>query len=245
MTATQAAFAFFLLVVAPSSGVCGAVLCRGTKLGAFRGLVLGTAASWASLAFAGLVAALVHPRYPREGPPEHTAMLFLVPAYLLGIGAVVALSRRARRDAPERSARPGLTLLAIGTAASVLVVAALYVVLVPPFHKALPWGARDVRESHRADGFLSDYACCLKARVSPEQFAGYVARFGLTPHTESRVYTDDKLWLTWSQPQDRSDSAWWNPPAIEAGRTYVAQAGDEWVLAAYKDGWVYVSGGSH
>ena len=35
------------------------------------------------------------------------------------------------------------------------------------------------------------------------------------------------------------------PPPVRAGRTYVSQHGDLWVLADYEAGWLYVSAAEH
>lgn len=254
MTATQVAFAFVVLVVAPGFGLCGSVTCRQTRLGRTRGFALATLASWLGLALSGVIAALYFPRYPVEGPPEHAAMMFVVPSFVVGIGAVLLLSRLvpARPDAGDIASdrRHARRLLLAGVSLSSLMVATIYFWLVTPMHKALPWGARHVRESYWADGFLPDYSYCLKARISEDEFPGYVARLGLTPHTQARSHEDPTSpWLGWAHPFDldraTESGRWWDPPPIEAGKTYVAQSGDEWILAAYKDGWLYVSGLNH
>ena len=67
----------------------------------------------------------------------------------------------------------------------------------------------------------------------------------MQPHTETRVYEDDKLWLQWSGPMQEANTGWWDPPPVEPNKTYVWQGGDEWLLAAYRDGWLYVSGLNH
>lgn len=169
MTATQVAFLLVVIAVGPGFGVCGGVACQSSTLRSRRAFLVATLASWFALGISGAVAALCHPRYPVEGPPEHVAMLYVAPCLVVGVGAVLLLMRFAppRTDALirpgdlERDQRRGKRLLVAGTLLSVVLFVGIQYVLVMPMHRALPWGASNVRESYWGDGFLPDYSYCL------------------------------------------------------------------------------------
>lgn len=250
MTVTQAAFLLFGLGIAPGFGLAGALAGRGTRLRARWGAALGAGAAWLGLGASGVAAIASFPRYPLEGPPEHVALLFLIPGFVCGVLAVlatIALPAVASDGAAERerARREARSLLFAGVGASALLLLGVWWLFAWPFNRALPWSARAVRESGWTDGFLPDFSYCLKARVPEAEVGPFLARVGLTEvHSATRVYTDHPTWLSWAGPVG-GDTTWWDPPPVRAGRTYVSQHGDLWVLADYEAGWLYVSAAEH
>jgi hypothetical protein len=109
--------------------------------------------------------------------------------------------------------------------------------------RALPFNASDIHEYYKDFGFLPDYVYHLKAKISADQFQSYVDSLGLTPHTPTRVYTDDKAWLSWSS-MSSDVGAWWNPTDSLDG-TFVDQQGDGWTFAKYENGYLYLTSQDH
>jgi hypothetical protein len=109
----------------------------------------------------------------------------------------------------------------------------------PTYHSGLPPSASHVQEASL--DLFPDSAYFLKAELPAAEFLPYVAQFGLTPHTSSRVYTADPLWLAWGHPMA---PAWFDPtPSLE--HTYVLQDGHLWVLAKYESGCLYLQSITH
>jgi hypothetical protein len=109
-----------------------------------------------------------------------------------------------------------------------------------PPHRMLPQDAADVHEWSWEDGLLPDYTYLLKARISQDEFAAYVAHFHLTPHTADRVYTDDAdIWFSWDGAAD-----WWDPSEERDG-SFVRQEGDRWTYAKYERGYLYFKSLEH
>ena len=109
---------------------------------------------------------------------------------------------------------------------------------------ALPEGATDVREFHWAEGFLPDFEYLLKARIDEADFLPYVEDLGqLELHSETREYTDDPMWLSWTTTI-HFDGDWWDPSADLSG-TYVYQSKHFWELVKYESGHLYVMALDH
>lgn len=108
-----------------------------------------------------------------------------------------------------------------------------------PLRRALPAGAADVRE--QSMDLLPDHAYCLRARVDAAELAAYAARVGMTPHTPSRRYGDDPMWLAWP---GICTAPWWDP-SDDLGATWVAQSGRVWTYAKHENGWLYVKSVGH
>ena len=102
----------------------------------------------------------------------------------------------------------------------------------------LPSTATEIQESVWADGFLPDYSYILRARISGQEFADFCLRLKLTPHSESRTYSDDKHWLSWTALPNVDGGDWWG--ATESlERTFVRQDGTSWSFAKYENGYLY------
>jgi hypothetical protein len=107
--------------------------------------------------------------------------------------------------------------------------------------RELPWAASEIKE--QSYDLFPDYSYFLKAKMPEKDFAKYVGGLGLTLHTSASQYGDDMQWLHWPSPPFRQLD-WWNPtPSLE--QTYVQQAGHEWTLVKYEDGYVYATSYSH
>lgn len=96
------------------------------------------------------------------------------------------------------------------------------------FRRALPAGVEDVREYIHEDGFLPDYAYCLRAELAEAEFAKYVGT----------------LKLERGQPEDISGAyacpeAWWTPPK-EPLHTFVHQETHTRVTAVFDGRYVYL-----
>ena len=112
------------------------------------------------------------------------------------------------------------------------------------FRRALPWSASDVHEWIWSETLLPDYSYHLKARVTEEEFGRYTARFGLTPHAETRQYSEAApLWLSWRTP-DNFKGDWWTPSETLNG-TFVANEGRTWTFAKYEHGYLYLASLAH
>lgn len=229
-TATQIVFLLALVAVAPGLGACGALASGGTRLGRAGGFVWATLASWFGLGLSGLLGTLWRPRYPLEGPPEHVATLFVVPGFLVGIAAVQLLAGLPPLpDAGDlsRSRRHARRLLLGGLLASAIAIGVVHRIAVAPLHRALPWSASEVREWLRRPS-ADDYAYGLKARLPADEFPAYAGRLGMTAVAEGEP-------LAWPRPEGAAE--WWDPP----GATWAWRLDRERLLAAHRDGWLYVS----
>ncbi len=109
--------------------------------------------------------------------------------------------------------------------------------------RALPSSAEDIHEWEQDFGFLPDFTYHLKAKITEEHFHHYVDKFGLTPHTSTRQYTQSADWLSWeSLPGSVGD--WWNPSnSLEF--TFVRQEDDFWMFAKYEHGYLYLTALDH
>jgi hypothetical protein len=226
VTPTQLSFAFFLVVVAPLFGIAGALRREGWRQRA-AGFVVCAGCASIALALSGVIAALMHPRYPAQGPPEFKAILYVLPGYLVGALAVAAVWRRAstsKIDAFTVARVAASCALTIAT----LVSAALYAMLIMPQHHALPWSASDVRESYWGETLLPDFEYRLKARVSEGELYRYLARRTMDPVSHDVAMP--------GPPYGERDASWWDPPSA----THMSQRGER---AGYRDGYLYVWAG--
>jgi hypothetical protein len=111
-----------------------------------------------------------------------------------------------------------------------------------PLRKELPRTARDIHEWRWEESGLTgqDYLYLLKARITEQEFQGYVDKLGMTPHTSSRQYQHG-FHPHW-HPVVLSlakDIDWWTP-SKSTQATYVLDGGDWWTYAKYENGYVYV-----
>jgi len=102
----------------------------------------------------------------------------------------------------------------------------------------LPSTATEIQESGWVEGFLPDYSYILRARISDTEFADFCSRLKLTPHSETRTYSDDTHWLSWTALPNVDGGDWWIPTeSLE--RTFVRQDGSSWSFAKHEDGYLY------
>lgn len=223
-TIAQGAFALFLLACVPGYAVCGGWSCTPTARGWWGGLWRGAAGGLLGLLVASLVAILRHPDYPRLGPPEHTALLYLVPAFAIAIANCLALARYGAAHAvpnvaPERLAtfqRRARRLLVGGTLLAGVLIVGRYQLFVWPPHRALPWSATEVHEEAETEWLLPDYGYELSARITPAAFEDYLRDVGL-------------------DERDRVEGP---------GRRYLEESGQERFAVSYADGRLHVSSGA-
>jgi len=104
------------------------------------------------------------------------------------------------------------------------------------FRRELPWSAKDVHERYDSDVLLPDYSYNLKAKITQGEFRLYVTKFGLTPHTSTRQYSEspDPI-LNWQS----ATNSWWDP-SDSMQNTFVWQGGTTWTFAKYERGHLYL-----
>jgi hypothetical protein len=105
-----------------------------------------------------------------------------------------------------------------------------------PLRRALPWSAREVYEQALVQPPM--YEILLRARLNEAEFAEYIQRLELTPHTPDRVYeADPEVALSWQPLQEPPH--WWTP-AGELSDLHVWQSGQVWTFARLEDGVAYI-----
>jgi hypothetical protein len=104
------------------------------------------------------------------------------------------------------------------------------------WRSSLPETATDIEEQAWSDGFLPDYDYYLRARITESEFEKFVKDLELTPHSDTRIYSESSL-LSWSGALI-GDKEWWNPTEYLEG-TYVKEGGTNWTFAKYEDGFLY------
>jgi len=105
---------------------------------------------------------------------------------------------------------------------------------------ALTSDATDVQEQYIE--MTPDFTYMLKAKITPAGFSAFASKLMLTPHTASRSYTDDTMWLSWTVHPN--EPAWWNPSS-DLDHTYVWQHGSTWMFAKHENGLLYFRAWSH
>ena len=112
------------------------------------------------------------------------------------------------------------------------------------FVKELPENAIVLNEYKWTDGFLPDYDYYLAAKMTESDFIEYAKKFELTEHYEGRDYGDQNWSIEFLM--NTSEHDWWNPDFNnENFKHSVWQGGDEWVLATYQNGVMYLHGMNH
>lgn len=107
---------------------------------------------------------------------------------------------------------------------------------------SLPATATEVKEHAWADGFLPDYDYYLRARITKPEFDKFVQDLELTPHKDTRIYSESYP-LSWSGHLT-GDSEWWNPTDDLQG-TFVREGGTTWLYAKYEEGFLYFRSFDH
>lgn len=134
-----------------------------------------------------------------------------------------------------------IVLLCMGTAVGIWTVTRAMTDNIQSYIRCeLPTTASDIHDKYI--DMSPDFTYILRAQIPPEDFPRFVARIGLTPHTSSRSYTDDIMWLEWETSQ--ALSPWWDPSSSRDD-TFVKQDGGVWMFAKYENGRLYFKAWSH
>lgn len=221
LTATLASLLLVGLVGAFGFGCCAALAVdQPAKPRAFA---LGAGACWLGLGLSRLVQALA-----LQGPPEAVGVLLSLPGVLAGAAAALVVIRRdvthARPGALHAHPRAALWGLGAGTAAAPLALLVVLFSFTEAPQLALPWSAREVRDSCSWEPFFPDFSYTLEARLSEEAFLAYVARLGLEPRQEG-----------WT------GAGFGGPRKVPSGQVWVFERGEERCEAAWIDGWLLLS----
>jgi hypothetical protein len=201
-------------------------------------LLFGSGTTFLAFLVCSLIAHFCFPRYPSQRIPEALANSFTLPGVAAGIAVIWFLS--GGRAAAKRFfvfAFILVVLLYVGG------LALCYEAFTWRFRKELPWSAHDVHEYYVSDTLLPDYSYQLKAQVTEDQFRRYIAKFGLTPHTPTRTYSDSTIWLRWDGVRG-AERGWWDP-SDSLDSTFVWQGYDTWTFAKYEHGYLYLASINH
>jgi hypothetical protein len=197
-------------------------------------------AAWIGWIISGICAAVLFPGYPLSAfPPERYAILFTVPGFISGFIAVVSCANRFKNLTPARVMTRPLTIAFL--VVTVVLFYGAYFVSTSETYRSLPWSASEIRQHYWGETFLPDYEYFIKAKIPAEEFEPFARGRGLTPHTADRQYSDKTRSISWSSAEKLK---WWDPSASVEG-TYVAQAGDAWVMAKYENGYLYYYAMNH
>jgi hypothetical protein len=108
------------------------------------------------------------------------------------------------------------------------------------FRKALPFWTWDVHEWSLTDGFLPDYSYCLKAKMTRSEFIEYIAQYDLKLNpTTPKQDRDFMPPPSWSSPFEPNDS-WWNVTLTMDSTYYIWPKADNWTMAKYEHGYLYL-----
>jgi hypothetical protein len=113
----------------------------------------------------------------------------------------------------------------------------------PSFRDYLPPTAAPVYEWSWSDPMIGDGSYMMKARVNAKEFSHFAKELRLSPHTKTRIYTDDVMWLSWIAAPG-SHETWWNP-SDKLGSTFVRQDGRSWMYAKHEQGYLFFKQVSH
>lgn len=97
------------------------------------------------------------------------------------------------------------------------------------FRRNLPWSATEIHEYCWEDGFLPDYECYLKARVTREQFSDYIGSNNLDSGKNCRFENTVR----------NAKIDWWDPP-FESGTCFLKRETGTNVTATYHSGFLYL-----
>lgn len=222
VTASRVAFLLVAVVGAFGFGCSGALAVDAA--GKRRAFVLPVAACWGGLGVGAAVRWLLAPE-----PPEAVGLLLVVPGVVAGAAAALVVIRRdvthTRPGALHAHPRAALWGLGAGTGAvAPLALLVVFFSFTEAPQRALPWCAREVRDSCSWEPLFPDFSYTLEARLSEEAFLAYVARLGLEPRQEG-----------WT------GAGFGNPRKVPSGRVWVFERGEERWEAAWIDGWLLLS----
>lgn len=112
------------------------------------------------------------------------------------------------------------------------------------YRRVLPPSATSIKEYFYTDGFLPDYEYYLKAKINRQEFKKYCDTLLLTLHSDSSKYSDDVGNLNTGGIFTDSVAIWWDKKTNQDS-LYVWQKGDEWNIARYFNGHVYLYAHEH
>lgn len=238
MTWAQCTFAFCFVVLIPAVGVLTAIRLKREGKSLLKGFFLGSGINLLTFVACCFIAHALFPRYPGQPVPELLANAFALPVPVAGVAVIWFVSRDR-----TKSRRFCLFSSAIVVALFTIGVYLCYEGTLWSFRKALPSSAQDIHESYWTDTLLPDYDYKLKAKITEEEFRRYVAKFGLTPHTTTRKYSDLVVCLDWAaSPEFRR--GWWDP-STSLDSTFVWQSNTVWTYAKYERGHLYLQSLRH
>jgi hypothetical protein len=107
--------------------------------------------------------------------------------------------------------------------------------------RALPAEASEIREHSQDLGGGGDFTYWLCARLSTSAFEIYARSLGMLPHSTSRTYSDDPMWLSFAGD---SQVPWWTPTVSLSG-AWVKQEKRCWTYAKHEGGRVYLKALCH
>jgi len=112
------------------------------------------------------------------------------------------------------------------------------------YRKLLPKSASQIKEFYWKDGFLPDYEYYLRAKIDRQDFKSYCDSFGLKLHTDSSKYSDEIVNLNTIGGHAEELKDWWNTDGNKDS-LFVWQDGDEWNIARYYNGNLYIYAHEH
>ena len=139
--------------------------------------------------------------------------------------------------------RPTRFVIILTMAVSILVGAGVMLLVYLLRHSPryqLPPTATSIYE-RRVD-FGNDGIYFLKATLTPGDAKVFISKFHFDLHTSARVYSDDKMWLSWQA--EVGDIPWWDPSG-DLSSTYVEQEKHSWVFMKYERGHLYYKSITH
>lgn len=104
-----------------------------------------------------------------------------------------------------------------------------------PYVSQLPDSACNIQEE--SIDLFPDWAYYLKAEIEADDFLPYAQALSLAPYTPDVANEEEAIWGNWHAGPLAPD--WWDPTA-ELSSTYLAQYGDNWVMAKYENGHLYL-----
>lgn len=128
----------------------------------------------------------------------------------------------------------------------ILAALALFALATAAQLEAQNWLPKEAEVCYRTqyeDGFLPDATFRLKVKVTKEQFDTIVKRLGVTAHTETRKYSDEKMWLGWRPEigddlKPRKGRKNWDPDD-DLSSTFVRQEKGYWQFLKFEGGFLY------
>jgi hypothetical protein len=92
-TPTQIVFAL-CFIFGPMFGFFAAYKCRNKSPGMTMAFIIVTFCAYAGWLLSAIAAVVMLPRYPLDGTPESTAILFTVPGFVTGIASMLVVAAR-------------------------------------------------------------------------------------------------------------------------------------------------------